>query len=79
MILPILKLSQISSYSNKFWFVNNLFHKSSIIQKHKVSKIPTTSSKANVLIKPEKLRKLPEITWELITLLLHFQVQGGEE
>lgn len=52
MILPILKLPQISSYSNKFWFVNNLFHKSFMIQKHKVSKIPTTSSKADVLIKP---------------------------
>ena len=34
MILPILKLPQISSYSNKFWFVNNLFHKSFMTQKH---------------------------------------------
>lgn len=33
-----------------------------MIQKHRVSKIPTSSSKADVLIKPEKLRKLPEIT-----------------
>lgn len=54
---PILNLPIICSYNNKFWFANNLFHKSSMVQKHREIKTFPTKPLHRFSIKLERLRK----------------------